>query len=502
MSEENKNIENELPTEEEIEKDNAEKDNAAADEKITYEEAQKYSVVFGEEDDAAKMPPEKKRKKISLSAFFLSAVAIVLVSVMMTWSLCMGLYRRQLANITQNGMVGGAPSGEIDLIASILNTYSYFDLEEEEMLEEAIKAYVAATGDRYAAYMNKEEFENYNASMTGNTVGIGINVIESVVEIDRVEYKVYKIINVTKDSPAKEAGILTGDLVAYLGTDKATRVSVDSMGYEEAFAKMLGEEGTKAEFTVLRQKIGSEGQYDEIAFSVERKKIVTSSVYSHVCQTDNTVGIVKITGFDYNTPTQFSEAVDALRAKGIEKIVFDLRYNGGGALISIVAVLSYFLEEGDTIISTKKKNGEPEVIKAGVVSGYKGSMAGCNVSKKDIGKYKDLKVAVLCNSSTASAAELFTANFRDYGLGKIVGTTTFGKGAMQSTLDLSYFGYEGGIKLTTDMYFPPCGESYDGIGITPDVAVELDESLLTKNIYEITDAEDNQLQAAIKTFEK
>ena len=73
---------------------------------------------------------------------------------------------------------------------------------------------------------------------------------------------------------------------------------------------------------------------------------------------------------------------------------------------------------------------------------------------------------------------------------------------MQSTLDLSYFGYEGGIKLTTNMYFPPCGESYDGIGITPDVVLELDESLLTKNIYDITDAEDNQLQAAIKTFEK
>ena len=502
MSEENKNIENELPTEEEIEKDNAEKDNSAADEKITYEEAQKYSVVFGEEDDAAKMPPEKKRKKISLSAFFLSAVAIVLVSVMMTWSLCMGLYRRQLANITQNGMVGGAPSGEIDLIASILNTYSYFDLEEEEMLEEAIKAYVAATGDRYAAYMNAEEFESFNASMTGNTVGIGINVIESSVRIDGADYKVYKIINVTKDSPAQEAGVLAGDLVAYIGTDVATRESIDSLGYENAFAKMLGEEGTRLELTLLRKKAGSADQYGEIAISAERKKIVMSSVYSHVCETDNSVGIVKITGFDYNTPAQFSEAVDALREKGIEKIVFDLRYNGGGALISVVAILSYFLDEGDTIISTKSKNKEPEVIKAGVVSGYKGSMASCNVSKSDIGKYKDLKVAVLCNESTASAAELFTANFRDYELGKTVGTKTFGKGAMQSTLDLSYFGYEGGIKLTTDMYFPPCGESYDGIGITPDVEVALDESLIGKNVFDIKDAEDNQLQAAINTFVK
>ena len=265
---------------------------------------------------------------------------------------------------------------------------------------------------------------------------------------------------------------------------------------------MLGEEGTRLEITVLRKKAGSADQYDEIAFSAERKKIVSPSVYSHVCETDNSVGIVKITGFDYNTPAQFSEAVDALREKGIEKIVFDLRYNGGGALISVVAILSYFLDEGETIISTKSKNKEPEIIKAGVVSGYKGSMASCNVNKSDIGKYKDLKVAVLCNESTASAAELFTANFRDYELGKIVGTKTFGKGAMQSTLDLSYFGYEGGIKLTTDMYFPPCGESYDGIGITPDVVVALDESLIGKNVFDIKDAEDNQLGAAINTLVK
>ena len=265
---------------------------------------------------------------------------------------------------------------------------------------------------------------------------------------------------------------------------------------------MIGEAGTKAEFTVLRKRAGTTSEYEERFFSVTRRKIVSSSVYSHVCENDATVGIVKITGFDYNTPAQFCDAVDALRAKGIKKVVFDLRYNGGGALLSIVAVLSYFLDDGDVIMSTQSSNGDTEVLTVGVVSGLKGDKAACNVSRDDIGKYKDLEVAVLCNGSTASAAELFTATFRDYGLGKIVGTSTFGKGAMQTTIDLSYFGYEGGIKLTTDMYFPPCGESYDGIGITPDVVVEIDEALYGKNIYEITDAEDNQLGAAIETFRK
>ena len=195
---------------------------------------------------------------------------------------------------------------------------------------------------------------------------------------------------------------------------------------------------------------------------------------------------------------QFSGAVDDLKAKGISKFVFDVRYNGGGSLDSIVAVLSYFLQEGDTIISTADKNGKADVTKAQVIKKFSGEEAGCNVSAEDIGKYRDLKAVVLCNSYTASAAELFTATFRDYGLAKTVGETTFGKGSMQSTLPLGYFGVDGVLKLTTNVYFPPCGESYDGIGIAPDVPVKLDEALESKNIYEITDAEDNQLKAAIE----
>ena len=497
MSEENKNFENELQNEAEEIK------TPEKNEGVTYEEAQKYSAVLMDADSTEEQPPKQtKKKKISLSTFVTSAIAIVLVTVMMTWSFCTSFYRQALAEIAQNGIVMDAPSDKLGLINAILETYSYYDLDEEEMLEAVVEAYKVTTGDRYATYMNKAEYDNYNASMAGNTVGIGITVIESTLKINGADIKVYKIINVAKNSPAQEAGVLAGDLIAYIGASKDAESSVDALGYETSFAMMIGAAGTKAEFTVLRRKAGSQTEYEEKTFSIERKKIVASSVYSHVCETDATVGIVKITGFEYNTPEQFCDAVDALRAKGIKKIVFDLRYNGGGALVSIVAVLSYFLDEGDTIMSTQANGREPEFIKAGVVSGLKGSMAACNVSRGDIGKYKDLEVAVLCNGNTASAAELFTATFRDYELGKIVGTTTFGKGAMQTTIDLSYFGYEGAVKLTTDMYFPPCGESYDGTGITPDVVVELDEALYGKNIYEITDAEDNQLGAAIKTFEK
>ena len=133
---------------------------------------------------------------------------------------------------------------------------------------------------------------------------------------------------------------------------------------------------------------------------------------------------------------------------------------------------------------------------------YTDSYAGCSVTQEDLGKYRDLNFAVLTNQNTASAAELFTGTLKDYGLSLTVGVTTYGKGTMQSTYKLSQYGYSGAIKLTTKYYYPPISESYEGIGIEPDVKVELDPSLEGKNIYTITDAEDNQLGRAIEELYK
>ena len=121
-----------------------------------YEEAQKYSAVLMDADSTEEQPPKQtKKKKISLSTFVTSAIAIVLVTVMMTWSFCTSLYRQALAEIAQNGIVMDAPSDKLGLINAILETYSYYDLDEEEMLEAVVEAYKATTGDRYATYMNK-----------------------------------------------------------------------------------------------------------------------------------------------------------------------------------------------------------------------------------------------------------------------------------------------------------------------------------------------------------
>jgi carboxyl-terminal processing protease len=174
-----------------------------------------------------------------------------------------------------------------------------------------------------------------------------------------------------------------------------------------------------------------------------------------------------------------------------------MRNNPGGALNSIQAVLSYFLNKGDLIVSTEYSDGSKNeyfVKEAKYAKGYEGY----NVSKADIGKYKDLNMIVLTNENTASAAELFTATMRDYGLARIVGTKTYGKGCMQNIVDLSRYGLEGALRVTSAMYFSKSHTVYHDIGIAPDFEIALSEEALEYNFFLMPEHLDNQLQKAIE----
>ncbi|MBQ8140249.1 MAG: PDZ domain-containing protein [Clostridia bacterium] len=454
---------------------------------------ERIESLFG---DGTPPQKEKKERKLSLSAFLFSAVALVLAAVMLTYTLCGSYYKKQLAEAKlQNAVVGAEGKyDQLELLGQIFESYSYYDLDEDEMLDKVLKAYVDATGDLYAEYYNAEEYKAMRSETAGESEGIGISVIYSTALINGYEYKTIEVISVTPDSPADEAGLRIGDHIVWAGIGEE-RELIDSLGYTAAMSELKGKAGTVAKFTVLREN-GDE--YDELEFSVERKEVESVSVYSSVSEADASVGIVKIAQFDLTAPEQFSEAVDALLKQGCTKFVFDVRYNPGGDLNSIVAVLSYFLDEGDVILSTKDKSGNEEIIKVQPVSYDDEDYKGCNVAKEDIGKYKNIEdIAVLCNDSTASAAELFTAAMRDYELADIVGITTYGKGSMQSILPLTSFGYSGALKLTTKMYFPPCGEGYDGVGIKPDVEVDLSDEAKKYNIYVLPQSLDGQLSAAL-----
>ncbi len=414
----------------------------------------------------------KQTKHISISLFIICLLLAVLITFMTTYT----LLREQAASDLRQGYLDSAAAAEqkeqseqnspftdekLSTIDSVYRYYYYNDIDEEQLNEYIIRGYVAGTGDAYGDYFTAEEYELLTADTNAEMQGIGVNVIFNT------DYGLIEVLNVMPDSPALEAGVEPGDLIVYVGEEKE---SVAELGYTMAVSKMQGKAGTTAVFTVLR----GENYSETVEFSIVRGYVTEVTVLHHLCATDPTVGIIKITGFDLGTPQQFKDAVTGLTDAGATRLVFDVRYNPGGDLTSITTILDYLLPEGPIIRMVDKAGNEESI-------------------SSDASEL-DMPMAVLANGSTASAAELFTSALKDYKKAVFVGETTYGKGSMQSILQL---GDGSAIKLTTKMYFPPFSDSYEGIGIVPDLEVAMDESLANKNIYKITDEEDTQLQAAI-----
>ncbi len=399
------------------------------------------------------------------------------------------------------------------IIDALFNKFSIFDIDYETAMLAAIRAYVEATGDKYAMYYTPDEFEALTSENNGDLYGIGVQVI--------FDYKEYfmEIVLIMPDSPALEH-LKIGDKVTHIYIDnekialadlveknklKAKEIypsytdeEINNVACYETFqytvANLKGPEGTYAKFTVDRDG-------NSLEMEIKRAKVKTVSVTCKTSIKDSTVGIVSISQFDLTTPIQFKECMDKLIAEGCNKFVFDVRNNPGGDLASLIAVVSTLLNKGDTILSTKDASGTIQVTKVNTVnysvsSGYQS----CNVTTQDIGKYVGYEYVVLANENSASAAELFTAVLRDHNLAQIVGVKTYGKGSVQSIIPLQYYGeqYHGALKLTTKLYFPPCGIGYDGgEGIAPNYKVELEGIAAETHFYKLTEEIDNQLQKAV-----
>ena len=448
-------------------------------------------------------PPPKEGKKISLTAAVSTAVTAVILAVLITFSATVSYMKQDAPHVVQPGQGSEEDLfAELDVIDRLFRSATMMEeLDDDAIVASVLKGYVAATGDLYAEYFTAEEFKEQTSTQNGEMCGIGVSVVNAIVKINGIDYQVITIANVYPDSPAEAAGVLPGDHIMFVGKGE-DKVLVHDIGYTEALNRMKGEEGSECAFSVYRRPQGADDTtpYEEVEITAIRQKLTTRSVTYRVHETDNTVGIVKLTGFDNTTLTQFVESVEALKAQGCQYFVFDLRNNPGGLLTAVEDVLILFLREGDTVISTKDSSGREAVTKIAVNTEGMITCGSGTLTKDDLGMYRDLKFSVLVNGYSASAAELFTANMRDYELCSIVGEKTYGKGSMQTTFSLTRYGYDGALKLTTAHYFPPCGEGYDGIGITPHVEVTLSEEALKYNVNLLPDSLDNQLAEAINTM--
>ncbi len=437
-------------------------------------------------------PRAKQPKTVTLPSAIAAMAVVVAVAVLLTFALTTGYLRRDVPPAAEE-----TPTvfDEMELLDRLFRDLTVKELDED-FETNLLKAYVAATGDTYAEYFTAEELAAMNDEQDGKMCGVGMQVVSDICTVGGVDYQAIVVTNVYKDSPAEAAGVLPGDSILYVGIGE-DRVLIHEIGYTEALNRMSGEEGTACTFTVLRYNAETEA-YDEVEISAIRQMLTTHSVTGRVYSLDASVGVVKITGFDNTTAAQFEATVEELKVAGCTSFVLDLRGNPGGLLTSVLDVLTYFLEDGDTMITARDNSNSETVYKLTLKDG---TLSNCNpyteLDASDVGKYRDLHFAVLVNGYSASAAELFTANMRDYDLATVVGDTTFGKGSMQSTLSLKNYGYEGALKLTTAYYYPPSGNGYDGVGITPDVPVALDEAVQNININLLTDEQDNQLAAAV-----
>ncbi len=330
------------------------------------------------------------------------------------------------------------------------------DIDIKDMEEAVCKAMLASLGDPYSAYYTEEEYKSLMEDTSGSYCGIGVSVSHK--EDDSI------VVNaVFEDSPAKKAGILPGDKIVKID-DK----NVAGNEFDIVVGWVRGEEGTDIELTVLRDG----KKYD---YKMTRKEVDVDTV-SYEMKEDG-IGYIKIASFDGVTKSQFKDAVDNLKEQGMEKVIIDLRDNPGGRMDVVCDIANYFIHKDDLIIYTEGKKGQKE-------SEY---------ATKD-GELLGMPVSVIVNGNSASASELFSGVIKDYKVGKIVGTQTFGKGIAQTLVRIS----DGSaLKLTYSKYYTPAGINIHEVGITPDEVVELPDKLISPILLE-EGQEDTQLQKAIE----
>lgn len=343
---------------------------------------------------------------------------------------------------------------KVSLLEQYIDTYYLRDTDKKQYAEGIYKGLLASLDDPYSTYYTKEEYDEVMTKSSGTYCGIGASVMQDG------KSGVITIVSPFEGSPAEEAGVLPGDIVY-----KVEGKEVTGKDLSEVVSKMKGEEGTTVDMSLLRDT-------EVIDVTITRKEIETPTVQSKMLEKEK-IGYIRISGFEGVTAEQFKSALEELEQKGEKGLIIDLRGNGGGRLDAVVDMLDRMLPKG-VIVSTKTKEGKGEE--------YKSS-----------GKEQfDKPLAVLINGNSASASEVFAGAIQDYGIGKLVGTTSFGKGIVQTVFKLD----DGSaVKLTTSEYFTPKGRNIHGKGLKPDVEVELDEELAKK--INIKESDDNQLQKAI-----
>lgn len=345
---------------------------------------------------------------------------------------------------------------KMELLVQLIDQYYMYDISVEDMRTGAYKGLLEGLGDPYTCYYTVDEFNDLMESTSGTYYGIGAVVQQNLKTMYITIVKPYV------DGPAYNAGMLPGDIIYMVDG-----VDVTGMDIDKVVSMMKGPEGTVVKVSVYR-----DGVSDPVELTITRAQIEIETIEYEMLA--DKIGYIAISGFDEPTPKQFKDAIKDLKKQGMKGLVIDLRNNGGGLLDAVVEMLDYVLPKG-MIVYTEDKYGYREEFRG---------------TDKDV---LELPMSVLINGNSASAAEIFAAAMQDYEAATLVGTTSFGKGIVQTILPLT----DGtAVKITISRYFTPKGVCIHGEGVTPDIEEELNEGLAQMVV--IPHDQDNQLQTAIK----
>lgn len=350
------------------------------------------------------------------------AAIVCVISVLATF-----FFTRSLCEPALDGEA--LPLTEFARVEQIIDDYYLRDYDMEELQYAALKAMVAALNDPYSAYYTPEEYAALTQDLSGEYYGLGMGIsVDEETGLAVVEYFL-------DGSPAEAAGVRVGDLIISIDGQDVTGLSLQEIGM-----LCIGENG---EPITLGVKRGDEA----LTFNLVRGEISREMV-TYAMLGDG-IGYINIMQFGGNCEAIFNEAMGYFNENSARGLVIDLRNNPGGYLDVVVAVLDTLLPEG-TLVYTEDKHGNRETYTSDTDS-------------------IDIPLVLLVNGSTASAAEIFAGAVQDYNWGKVVGTTTYGKGVVQNVIPIESTG--AGIKITSSEYFTPNGRSIDGNGIYPDVYV-------------------------------
>lgn len=330
---------------------------------------------------------------------------------------------------------------KIKLLEDKIDEVYLNEIDDTKMEDGLYKGMVASLEDPYSAYYSLEEVKEFTETTAGEYSGIGAYI---GMDEDSGYPKITKVI---EGSPALEAGLKSNDFIVKIDGE-----SVEGLELNEVVKRVKGEENSQVVITIARKDAK-----DYLDITVTRKKIEMPTVTYSI--SENGIAYISILEFDDVTSSQFAEKFNQAKSDGMKGLILDLRNNPGGNLDTVIKISDFLLPRG-LLVYTEDKNGERDEYRMG--------------SEDEI----DVPMIVLVNENSASAAEILAGAVQDYKKGKLLGTTTFGKGIVQQFFRLN----DGSaVKLTISKYFTPLGRDIHKIGVEPDIVLEFDYENYDKN---------------------